>query len=111
LNTHAGSELPRAIYEMARRLAREFEPDRIILFGSYARGTAGPDSDADLLVVMPVHGSRRRKAAEMERSLAGVGLPKDLLLATPEELEAQRELPGTVIRAALQEGLVLYERP
>lgn len=102
--------LPEAIHEMARRLIREFHPDRIILFGSYARGTAGPDSDADLLVVMRVEGSRRRKAVEMERALAGIGLPKDLIPATPEEVERDRELPGTLIRPALQEGIVLYDR-
>src|SRR5947209_17680653 len=79
--------IPEAIHEMARRLVREFHPERIILFGSYARGTAGPDSDADLLVVMRVDGSRRRQAVEMERVLDGIGLPKDLMLATPEEAE------------------------
>jgi predicted nucleotidyltransferase len=95
---------------MARRLVRVFHPERIILFGSYARGTAGPDSDADLLVVMRVEGSRRTKAVEMERVLAGTGLPKDLILATPEEVERDRELPGTLIRPALREGIVLYDR-
>ena len=104
------TELPTAIHEMARRLIRDFDPDLIVLFGSYARGTAGPDSDADLLVVMPVRGSRRLKAVEMERALAGVGLPKDLVLVTPEEMERDRRLPGTLIRPALQEGIVLYER-
>jgi predicted nucleotidyltransferase len=104
------TELPAAIHEMARRLIREFDPDRIILFGSYARGTAGPDSDADLLVVMPVSGSRRLKTVEMERALAGVGLPKDLVLVTPEELERDRRSPGTLVRPALEEGAVLYER-
>jgi predicted nucleotidyltransferase len=102
--------LPEPIHEMTRRLVQGFRPERIILFGSHARGTAGPDSDADLLVVMPIAGSRRSQAAEMERALAGVGRPKDLLLATPEEVERDRDLPGTLIRTALIEGVVLYER-
>jgi predicted nucleotidyltransferase len=102
-------DLPDAIHEMTRRLVREFSPEKIILFGSYARGTAGPDSDADLLVVIRQEGSQRRKAVEMERALAGVGLPKDLVLATPEDLERCQGLPGTLIRAALQEGIVLHE--
>jgi predicted nucleotidyltransferase len=102
--------LPETIYEMTRRLVREFHPDRIVLFGSYARGTAGPDSDADLLVVMPVEGSRRQKAVEMERVLAGLTLPKDLILTTPDEVERDRGIPGTLIYSALKEGLVLYER-
>jgi predicted nucleotidyltransferase len=106
----AQPEIPEAIHEMARRLVRVFHPERIILFGSFARGTAGPDSDADLLVVMRVEGSRRTKAVEMERVRAGTGLPKDLILATPEEVERDRELPETLIRPALREGIVLYDR-
>jgi len=46
----------RAIHAMVRRIVRQFRPERVILFGSHARGEAGPDSDVDLLVVMPVHG-------------------------------------------------------
>lgn len=53
-----------SIREMVRRIAAQFHPDKIILFGSPARGQAGPDSDVDLLIVMPVEGSKRRKATE-----------------------------------------------
>lgn len=101
--------IPEAIHEMARRLVQQFHPDRIILFGSYARGTARPDSDADLLIVMPLSEPRRRKAVEMELALAESGLPKDLVIVTPEEVERYRHLPGTLIRSAVQEGVVLYE--
>src|SRR5438270_4932743 len=110
MGTEILTEIPEAIHEMARRLVRQFHPERIILVGSYARGTAGPDSDADLLVVMRVEGSRRRKAVEMEHALAGTGLPKDLILATPEEVERDRDLPGTLVRQALLQGLMLYDR-
>jgi predicted nucleotidyltransferase len=104
------NDLPEPIHEMTRRLVQMFRPDRIILFGSYARGTAHQDSDADLLIVLPLDGSRRQRAVDMERALAGLGTPKDLVLATPEELERDRNLPGTLIRSALTEGVVLYER-
>ncbi len=95
---------------MVRRIARKFHPLRIILFGSRARGTAGPDSDVDLLVVFPRIASHHRKTAEIYRLLADSQLPKDILVATPADLEAQRNVVGTVIRAALREGKTLYER-
>ena len=100
----------RAIDEMVRRIVRRFRPEKIILFGSHARGDAGPDSDVDLLVVMRVRGSRRKKATEIELALAGLGVPKDLLLVTPEQVERDRDQLGTIIRPALREGKVLYER-
>lgn len=49
-----------AIRQMTNRIAKRFKPDKIVLFGSHARGTAGPDSDVDLLVIMPVSGSKRK---------------------------------------------------
>lgn len=98
------------IQEMTRRLVDGFHPVRIILFGSYARGEATPDSDADLLVILPVSGSRRKLATEMERAVAGCGLPKDIILATPEEVSRDQNRSGTLIQMALQEGQVLYER-
>src|SRR5450631_1819366 len=99
------------ISEMVRRIVDGFHPDKIILFGSCARGAAGPDSDADLLVVMPVNGSKRKKAIEIDVKLAGVGLPKDVIVVTPEEVEKYRDVVGTLIYPALREGKVLYERP
>jgi len=51
-----------SIREMVRRIAAQFHPDKIILFGSHTRGKAGPDSDVDILIVMPVEGLKRRKA-------------------------------------------------
>ncbi len=102
--------LPPAIQEMVRRLVARWNPDQIILFGTYARGTAGPDSDADLLIVMPVEGPRRPVVAEMFGELADVPMGKDLILVTPEGLEAQRNDRGTVFYPAVREGIVLYER-
>jgi predicted nucleotidyltransferase len=98
------------IAEMVRRIVEGFNPEKIILFGSYARGTAGPDSDVDLLVVAAVQGGKRKLAVQIYRSLAGVGLCKDVIVVTPEEIERYRDLPGTVIWPALRDGRVLYER-
>lgn len=98
------------ITEAVRRIVERFSPEQIILFGSYARGTAGPDSDADFLVVMPVTGSKRRKAVEIDLALAEIGMPKDIIVVTPEEVERYRNVVGTIIYPALREGKVLYDR-
>lgn len=110
---HPGLNTPSVqdvIAEMVHRIVSRFNPDKIILFGSHARGQAGPDSDVDLLIVMPSHGSKRERAIEIYGLLAGMGVPKDVIVVTPGEFEAYRDAPGTVIRTARQEGKVLYER-
>jgi predicted nucleotidyltransferase len=95
---------------MVERLVDHFDPDQIILFGSQARGTAMPGSDVDLLVIMPVIGSKREKRVEMRVALHDITVPKDILLATPEEVLRDKDLVGTIIRPALLEGRVLYAR-
>jgi predicted nucleotidyltransferase len=99
------------IRKMVRRIVRRFHPERIILFGSHARGDAGPDSDVDLLVVMPVAGSKREKQLEIRLALRGIPVPKDIVVTTPEEFQWRQDVPGTVERPAAQEGKVLYARP
>jgi predicted nucleotidyltransferase len=98
------------IRAVAGRIAARFNPEKIILFGSWARGDAGPDSDADFLVVMPVNGSRRKLATAIELEVSSFGMPKDVIVVTPEEVERDRDEVGTVIKPALGEGKVLYER-
>jgi predicted nucleotidyltransferase len=95
---------------MVRRIAAQFRPDKIILFGSHARGDARPDSDVDLLIVMPVQGSRRQKAKEIDMALADRTVSLDLLVVTPEDFERGRAEIGSVLRPAALEGQVLYDR-
>ena len=95
---------------MTRRLVEQFDPEQIILFGSHARGTAGPDSDVDLLVVMPVAGSKREKQIEMRIALHDTRVATDIIVVTPEEVNRYKNIPGTLIRPALLEGQVLYAR-
>lgn len=83
-------------------------PLRIILFGSAARGEWGPESDLDLLILMPDGTHRRRTAQFLYRTLGGVGIPFDLLVATPSDLERHKDNPGLIYRAILQEGRTLY---
>ena len=68
------------------------------------------DSDVDLLVVMPVEGSKRQKASEIDLALADRTLPLDVIVVTPEEVEKYRNTAGSLIYPALKEGKVVYER-
>jgi predicted nucleotidyltransferase len=95
---------------MADRIVTGFQPLKVILFGSRARADARPDSDADLLVVMASAPDKRALAVEMRRSVRDVPLAKDIIVTTPEELARRGELPGSVLRAALREGRVIFER-
>ena len=95
---------------MARRIAERFDPDQIILFGSHARGTVRHDSDVDLLVVVPVMGSKRETQIEIRCALHDIHVAKDIIVATPDEVERHRNIVGTIIRPALREGKVLYAR-
>jgi predicted nucleotidyltransferase len=99
-----------ALREAVERIATRFHPEKIILYGSRARGEGGPDSDADLLVVMAVNGSKRQQAVQMDLALEGIPVPIDLIVVTPEEVEKYRETIGSIIREAVREGKVLYER-
>ena len=95
---------------MVRRIVKRFHPDRVILFGSHARGTAGPDSDVDLLVVMSVTGSKREKQFEVRRALHEFKVSKDIIVTTPEDFKWRKEIPGTIERPAAREGKVVYAR-
>ncbi len=95
--------------EIVRRLAAAYQPDRIYLFGSKARGAGGPDSDYDLLVVversdLPPH--KREQAAF--RLLCGVGAPKDVLVYTREEFESRRRVVCSLAATVVREGRLVY---
>ena len=104
------NRLERIIQQMVLRIVERFDPERIILFGSAARGDAGPDSDVDLLVVMPVEGSRREKAVEIGVAVNDIPVPKDIVVTTPEDFEWRKEIVGTIERPAEREGRLVYAR-
>lgn len=99
-----------AIKKIVKRVVSRFSPEKIILFGSYAKGTAGPDSDLDLIIVMPVSGSKRQKAVEIGVALHDIAVAKDVIVVTPEEFEWRKDVIGTIERPAWREGKVLYAR-
>jgi len=105
------SRLERIIDEMVLRIVERFDPERIILFGSAGRGEAGPDSDVDLLVVMPIQGSRREKAVEIGVAVNDIPVPKDIFVTTPEDFEWRKDIVGTIERPAAREGRLVYARP
>ena len=92
-------------------IAREFHPDKIILFGSWAYGKPDTDSDIDLLIVMPFEGSPFRQAGTiLNRVIQAVGvLPLDLLVRTAEQLDERLTLGDGFVRDILARGKVLYE--
>jgi len=99
-----------AIARMVNRIVERFDPEQIILFGSYARGSANPDSDVDLLVVMKNVKSKRAKQVEMRCALHDIRIPKDIIVVTESELERYRNIVGTIVRPALREGKSMYVR-
>ena len=98
-----------AISTIAQKIAQEFDPERIILFGSYATGSATADSDVDLLVIMPFEGKPFWKSLEI---LNRVNPPfaVDLLARRPADTAQRYQLGDPLIRDALDHGKVLYER-
>ncbi|MEW6216692.1 MAG: nucleotidyltransferase domain-containing protein [Candidatus Bipolaricaulota bacterium] len=95
--------------DIVRRIVTVADPDKIILFGSAARGEMRPSSDLDLLVVKSgVH--RRRLAQRIYRDLIGAGQAVDIVVASPDDLHRYGDSVGLIYRSALQEGEVIYER-
>jgi predicted nucleotidyltransferase len=100
---------PPYLSEVVDRIVRQFHPVKIILFGSWARGSARDDSDLDLLVVLPKVEHKRKAAIEVLRALNGLPITKDVIVTTPKEIEERGQIVGNVLRPALEEGKVIYE--
>lgn len=98
------------IDEISTKIAERFQPEKIILFGSYARGEATENSDIDLLVITETDLPKPKRSAPMYSLLRDYHVSKDILVYTPEEAEQYRDLPAAVVRRAFREGIVLYER-
>ena len=99
---------PSVLDDIIRRIVEVAQPQRIILFGSAARGDMNPHSDVDLLVVKDgVH--RRQLTQRIYKSLRGAQAPVDVVVATPGDVERYRDTHALVIKPALQEGRVVYD--
>ena len=95
---------------IVQRLLAAGQPQKIILFGSQARGQAGRDSDYDLLVIENSSQPRYRGAVSYRRALKDLGTSKDIVVWTPREIAEWQNVPNAFITTALREGVVLYER-
>jgi uncharacterized protein len=98
------------VREFVQRLAGEFLPQRVVLFGSYARGNPSPDSDVDLLVIMPTKKRGIQQALEI-RQRVSCPFPLDLLVKTPEDVDHRLALQDSFLISILKEGKTLYESP
>jgi predicted nucleotidyltransferase len=99
---------PALIQAFAAAIAREFQPERIILFGSHARGETTPDSDVDLLVVMPRNGKTRYEQAFEIRQKITAGFPLDLVVRSPEEVQERMGMNDWFMHDIFREGVTLY---
>jgi predicted nucleotidyltransferase len=98
------------IEDAGRRLADAAgTPVRVILFGSHARGEAGPRSDLDFVVIEPRVASRHAEMVRLRRALRGLRLPIDVLVYSDAQVAEWGDVPGTVLHAALSEGRVLVD--
>lgn len=102
--------LTQQLTEITRRIVATSNPDKIILFGSYARGKATADSDLDLLVIVPQAQHLRQESLRVRRSLRGLLTPVDIVVATSEQIKRLGNTAGLIYQSALEEGKVLYER-
>ncbi len=94
--------------EIIRRIVETARPQKIILFGSAERGAMGPNSDLDVLVVIPSGIHRRKTAQSIYRNLIGVGFAVDIIVVTEQDIERYKNNSGMVIKSALEQGRLLY---
>ncbi|MCK4305744.1 MAG: nucleotidyltransferase domain-containing protein [Candidatus Eisenbacteria sp.] len=96
------------IREFGRLIGQEFRPERVVLFGSYARGTATDDSDVDLLIILPYEGRAADQSVAIRMRLRP-GFPVDLIMRTPQKVHERLEMGDPFLQEILAEGKVLYE--
>ena len=102
---------PEHVAEAVARLVAAADPLQIIVFGSVARGEARPNSDLDLLVVMPDGIDRRDSRRALRLALARLDVPKDIVVTTPEHVARHRHSCWHIVATALGEGQTVYSRP
>jgi predicted nucleotidyltransferase len=102
---------PQIIQEIVRRIVKVSQPEKVILFGSRARGTARSTSDIDLLVIARSTQPRHRRAAPLYGALSDIMAPMDIVVYSPEEVQEWSEVRQAFITTAIREGQVLYENP
>lgn len=105
------SVTPALLNTIVKQIIETVQPDKVILFGSHARGDATASSDLDLMVIMPnLNGQRRIDlSSAIRRNLSNIPVDKDIVVVTSQDITEYRDFSGYVIKPALQEGQVLYD--
>ncbi len=99
---------PKVVESLVQKIVEAVHPLKIILFGSYAQDKANPDSDIDVLVVMPEGVHCRRTAQLLYRQIRGLGVPFDILVTTPKVLKKHKDNIGLIYRTVLKQGREIY---
>ncbi|MFA5815736.1 MAG: nucleotidyltransferase domain-containing protein [Bacteroidales bacterium] len=99
------------INEIVLRIANSFNPEQIILFGSYAKGTPNKDSDLDLLIIQDTDLPRHKRGLDIRISLIGTKVPMDILVYTKSEFENEKNEKYSFLNSAIKTSKILYERP
>jgi len=99
------------IDDIVRRIVETAQPDKIILFGSRARGDARPDSDFDVLVIKESSEPRYRRSVPLYVALADLPAEVEVMVYTPEEIDEWRQVSQAFVTTAVREGTTIYERP
>jgi predicted nucleotidyltransferase len=99
------------IDEIVKKIASRFDPEKILLFGSYASGNPNQDSDLDLLIIQESDQPRHYRSFEIRKSLIGAGIPMDIIVYTPSEFESEKETKFSFINSAIKTSKLLYEKP
>jgi predicted nucleotidyltransferase len=109
---YGGKRLDEWLPDVVERIVEQFDPLKVILFGSLARGEMGYDSDIDLLVVFDhvEWENKRNLTVDIRRAIAEIPVPVDVIVTDVDEIDRRGHIVGTVLRPALREGTVVYER-
>jgi predicted nucleotidyltransferase len=101
---------PSLVQEIVKRIVDAVRPDQIVLFGSYAYGIPDKESDIDILVIMETDRPRHKRSVILNKVLAGLLIPKDLVVYTPEEVAEWKDVPQAFITQILKKGVILYDK-
>lgn len=97
------------IQEVANKIAKEYKPEKIILFGSFAWGKPGPDSDVDLFIVKKTKKDPLRRCYELRKIIEPI-FPLDILVFTSQDVKKRLSLGDFFIKQILNQGKLLYEK-
>ncbi len=98
------------IFEIVNKVVNSYQPEKVLLFGSYATGKETADSDVDLIIVKDTKTPKHKRGREIRKHLFGILIPIDLKVYTPDEFEKEKNLQYSFINSVINECITLYER-